>query len=105
MEISAAIRDNELSIQNNRNVIIIEGIRDRLRVLRDAITQGGTTLRDFVSPDGRPGYFRQHLRVYDRKGEACQNCGEAIVGIVLGGRGTFYCPVCQPVRGFGRLTC
>lgn len=75
------------------------------RVLGDAITQGGTTLRDFVSPDGHPGYFRQQLRVYGRKGEACRACGKAVVGIVLGGRGTFYCPVCQPVRGFGRLTC
>ena len=75
------------------------------RVLSDAITQGGTTLRDFVSPEGRPGYFRQQLRVYDRKGEECRICGETIVGMVLGGRGTFYCPVCQPVRGFGRLTC
>jgi formamidopyrimidine-DNA glycosylase len=75
------------------------------RVLSDAITLGGTTLRDFVSPDGRPGYFRQQLRVYDRKGQECRICGEAIVGVVLGGRGTFYCPVCQPARGFGRLTC
>ncbi len=75
------------------------------RVLDDAITQGGTTLRDFVSPEGRPGYFRQRLKVYDRLGEACLVCGGTIEGVVLGGRGTFYCPVCQPVRGFGRLTC
>jgi len=74
------------------------------RVLSEAITQGGTTLRDFVSPEGRPGYFQQRLKVYDRKGEPCTVCGEAVEGVVLGGRGTFYCPVCQPVRGFGRLT-
>lgn len=75
------------------------------RVLADAIVQGGTTLRDFVNPQGQAGYFRQQLRVYDRSGNDCLTCGGTIVGRVLGGRGTFYCPDCQPAQGFGRMTC
>ncbi|MCP5180856.1 MAG: bifunctional DNA-formamidopyrimidine glycosylase/DNA-(apurinic or apyrimidinic site) lyase [Pseudomonadales bacterium] len=75
------------------------------RVLAEAITQGGTTLRDFISPEGKPGYFRQRLLVYDRTGEPCRRCGSAIVGRVLGGRGTFYCPECQPSQGFGPAAC
>jgi formamidopyrimidine-DNA glycosylase len=74
-------------------------------VLTAAITQGGTTLRDFINPEGRPGYFRQKLAVYDRAGQPCVRCGEAIEVIVLGGRGTFYCAACQPSHGFGPVSC
>ena len=64
-------------------------------VLAQAIEQGGTTLRDFYSGDGKPGYFRNELNVYGREGEACINCGRPIRQVVLGQRSTFYCPVCQ----------
>ena len=53
-------------------------------VLRDAIEEGGTTLRNFVGGDGKPGYFRGSLRVYDRDGSPCVNCGTAIERRVLG---------------------
>jgi len=65
------------------------------KVLTDAITQGGTTLRDFVNEEGKPGYFKQQLHVYDREGEECHNCDGTIKRIVLGQRSTFYCPKCQ----------
>ncbi|HET7922066.1 MAG TPA: bifunctional DNA-formamidopyrimidine glycosylase/DNA-(apurinic or apyrimidinic site) lyase, partial [Gammaproteobacteria bacterium] len=65
------------------------------RVLSAAIRAGGTTLRDFVREDGAPGYFRQHLRVYDREGQACEQCGTPIVQRVTGQRSTYYCPHCQ----------
>lgn len=64
-------------------------------VLSDAISQGGTTLRDFLRSDGEPGYFRQRLMVYGRAGEPCRVCGEPVRQRVLGGRSTFWCPVCQ----------
>ncbi len=64
-------------------------------VLAEAIEQGGTTLRDFVAEDGRPGYFRQSLRVYGRTGRPCGRCGRVIRERRLGGRSTFYCPGCQ----------
>ncbi len=65
------------------------------QVLRKAIRYGGSTLRDFVREDGQPGYFKQHLNVYDRAGEACPHCGAPIRKVVLGQRSTFYCPRCQ----------
>jgi formamidopyrimidine-DNA glycosylase len=64
-------------------------------VLQRSITQGGTTLRDFVNSDGNPGYFAQSLQVYGREGESCRECDSVIIQKVLGQRSTFYCPQCQ----------
>ncbi|MCW9088338.1 MAG: bifunctional DNA-formamidopyrimidine glycosylase/DNA-(apurinic or apyrimidinic site) lyase [Gammaproteobacteria bacterium] len=64
-------------------------------VLAAAIEQGGTTLRDFVGGDGRPGYFAQQLNVYAREGLPCPGCGRPIKQITLGQRSTYYCPHCQ----------
>ena len=71
---------------------LVMSVRD---VLRDAIEDGGTTLRNFVGGDGEPGYFRGRLRVYERDGSPCVNCGTRIERRVLGQRATFYCPRCQ----------
>jgi len=65
------------------------------RILEYAITRGGTTLRDFLNPDGEPGYFEQELFVYGRAGEPCKVCGTTIRVMQLGQRSTFYCPKCQ----------
>jgi formamidopyrimidine-DNA glycosylase len=65
------------------------------RILAWAIERGGTTLRDFLNPDGLPGYFFRELNVYGRTGEPCQMCGTAIRQVVLGQRSTFWCPCCQ----------
>jgi formamidopyrimidine-DNA glycosylase len=65
------------------------------QVLAEAIKQGGTTLRDFVGGDGKPGYFAQQLKVYGREGEACPCCGGTVKQVVLGQRASFYCPRCQ----------
>jgi formamidopyrimidine-DNA glycosylase len=64
-------------------------------VLREAIAQGGTTLRDFVNEAGNPGYFQQTLNVYGREGLPCRLCGEPIQSIRQGQRTTFYCRRCQ----------
>jgi formamidopyrimidine-DNA glycosylase len=64
-------------------------------VLTDAISAGGTTLRDFLNSDGKPGYFSQSLQVYGRQGEPCRVCGGAIRHAVLGQRATYWCPRCQ----------
>ncbi len=64
-------------------------------ILAEAIEQGGTTLRDFVGGDGKPGYFKQSLSVYGRGGEVCVNCQAALKEIRLGQRSTVYCPSCQ----------
>lgn len=64
-------------------------------ILQYAITRGGTTLRDFVGGDGKPGYFAQELNVYGRGGEPCTVCAKPLVEIRLGQRATVYCPRCQ----------
>jgi len=63
-------------------------------VLGRAIEAGGTTLRDFTRADGRPGFFRQALRVYGRAGQPCA-CGGAIRQRVIAQRATYFCPRCQ----------
>ncbi len=63
-------------------------------VLNEAIAAGGSTLRDFASPDGTLGYFSKSFAVYDREGEPCA-CGGTVRRMVQGGRSTFYCPKCQ----------
>jgi len=65
------------------------------RVLSYAITRGGTTLRDFISPDSEPGYFEQELFVYGREGQPCKVCGTPIKAVVLGQRSAYFCPHCQ----------
>ncbi len=65
------------------------------QVLDRSLREGGTTLRDFVSSDGRPGYFQQRLNVYGRGGKPCRQCGAALVSRRIGGRGTVFCRVCQ----------
>jgi formamidopyrimidine-DNA glycosylase len=63
--------------------------------LSDAIAKGGSTLRDYVDSNGRPGHFQLNYFVYGRDGEPCRVCGAPIRTIRAGGRGTFYCPNCQ----------
>lgn len=65
------------------------------RLLAWAIERGGTTLRDFLNPDGAPGYFFRELMVYGRAGEPCRTCGTPIRQVTLGQRSTFWCPHCQ----------
>ena len=65
-------------------------------VLEDAISAGGSTLRDFAAPDGELGYFAKQFDVYGREGEPCRGgCTGQVRRIVQGGRSTFFCPACQ----------
>lgn len=79
-------------ISRQRYQYLVHAIKS---VLSDAIAQGGTTLRDFTSSDGKPGYFAQQLNVYGREGETCPQCGRAIKHIVQGQRASYYCGTCQ----------
>jgi formamidopyrimidine-DNA glycosylase len=63
-------------------------------VLGEAIAAGGSTLRDFISPNGELGYFAKDFAVYGREGEPCV-CGGRVKRIVQGGRSTFFCSRCQ----------
>lgn len=64
-------------------------------VLLKAIEAGGTTLRDFLDSEGRPGYFRHQLLVYGRGGEACTQCGRPLTEVRIGQRASVYCTHCQ----------
>ena len=65
------------------------------RILQHAIGRGGTTLRDFISPDGAPGYFEQELSVYGRGGQPCPSCARPLNQALLGQRATVWCSRCQ----------
>lgn len=64
-------------------------------VLQQAINQGGTTLRDFVNEQGKPGYFQQSLSVYGKFDECCIHCSTPIKQIKIAQRASYFCPVCQ----------
>jgi formamidopyrimidine-DNA glycosylase len=79
------------SLSLDRLKRLVSAIHD---VLAEAIAAGGSSLRDFASPDGELGYFSKSFAVYDREGKPCR-CGGTVRRIVQGGRSTFYCPRCQ----------
>lgn len=64
-------------------------------ILSHAICRGGTTLRDFISPDGAPGYFEQELLVYGRAGMPCRVCGNVLRGALIAQRASVWCAHCQ----------
>jgi len=65
------------------------------KVLAAAIEAKGSSLRDYVDADGRAGEFQLSHEVYGREGEPCVRCGRPVRRIVVGGRGTYFCPRCQ----------
>ena len=71
---------------------LVKAIKD---TLLEAIAAGGTTLKDFVSGDSKPGYFKQKLAVYGRDNLSCKLCGKKIIKIKQAGRSTFFCKYCQ----------
>ena len=64
-------------------------------VLEQAVTAGGSTLRDFQAADGRSGHFQHSAHVYGREGAPCHTCSTPIAMVRQGQRSSFFCPVCQ----------
>lgn len=91
---SAGIRPRVAAgrVTRSRYERLARAVRD---VLAAAIAEGGTTLRDFVGGDGRPGYFSSELNVYGRESEPCRVCATPLTGIRTGQRATVYCRCCQ----------
>ena len=85
--LAAAGKISKMSYQRLVNSIV--------DVLEESIAAGGTTIRDFMTTSGKPGYFKQDLRVYGRVGQPCYDCNHSIKQIRLSQRSTFYCPRCQ----------
>lgn len=79
-------------ISKQRMAVLVDKIKE---VLANAITQGGTTLKDFVGSDGKPGYFQQQLFVYGRGGEPCKVCGEKLTECRMNNRTSVFCTKCQ----------
>ncbi|MFT5259129.1 MAG: formamidopyrimidine-DNA glycosylase [Saprospiraceae bacterium] len=80
-------------ISLKRMVLFVDVIQ---QVLKQAIEAGGTTLKDFTNSDGKPGYFKQALAVYDRANQPCLNCKTGqVTKIIQGQRATYYCSSCQ----------
>jgi formamidopyrimidine-DNA glycosylase len=80
------------SLSSRDTEAVCESMRE---ILYAAIADSGTTISDYVDPEGRPGAFQVALRVYGRAGQRCPRCGEPIRRAVVAGRGTWYCPRCQ----------
>lgn len=65
------------------------------QVMRRSIQTGGSSISDYVNPDGSDGGYQNERRVYGREGEPCPRCGAAIVRLVIAQRSSHYCPACQ----------
>jgi formamidopyrimidine-DNA glycosylase len=73
-----------------------EGLADGLvRVLHRSIETGGSSISDYIAPDGRDGAYQDERRVYARTGEPCRVCGTPIKRRVIAQRSSHYCPECQ----------
>jgi len=68
------------------------------QILCEAIDCGGSSISDFQDAEGKLGYFQTRHRVYGRLGKPCLSCGRPVERMVVGGRSTFFCPTCQPLR-------
>jgi formamidopyrimidine-DNA glycosylase len=88
---------NELSPDEVKAVH--KGVRESLRA---GVRRQGSTLRDYQLPDGSSGRAQERFKVYGREGRPCERCGTPIDKIRAAGRGTWYCPSCQILRGAGR---
>lgn len=90
--IRPTVRANRLSLKNWNALA-----KATVKTLNFALERGGTSLRDFVAADGRTGEFSEYLQVYGREGEGClkRGCSAKVKKVVIGGRSTFFCPVCQ----------
>lgn len=90
-------RINPKTPANKLSAARCERLADMVRAtLADALTSGGSTLRDYVGATGEPGaYFQIHAAVYEREGQPCRVCATPIRRFVQGQRATYYCPKCQ----------
>ncbi|PKG25006.1 DNA-formamidopyrimidine glycosylase [Niallia nealsonii] len=69
--------------------------KEIIATLSEAVEKGGSTIRSYVNTQGQIGMFQLELFVYGRRGEDCKNCGATLERIIVGGRGTVFCPKCQ----------
>ena len=85
------------TIPGTRAARLVPAIKE---TLQEAIAAGGSSLRDYVQPDGELGYFQNAWKVYGREGEPCERCPgrpacPGIRRVTQSARSTFYCPRSQ----------
>ena len=80
-------------IPQNARILLHKAIR---KVLERAVNLQGTSFRDYIDIEGRPGNFEPRLRVYGREGKPCPRCSMLIRRVVVCGRSSHFCPRCQP---------
>lgn len=73
--------------------------KEASRILKEAIDQGGSTIKSYHPGKDIDGNFQTKLLVYGKHGEDCPNCNHPLRFITVGGRGTTFCPICQPYHG------
>ncbi|HHU55174.1 MAG TPA: DNA-formamidopyrimidine glycosylase [Acholeplasmataceae bacterium] len=96
-EVLYSTRINPLTQTNKLSREDVEKILNASRkVLKKAISLGGTTIRSFVSSHDISGRFQNELLIHTKK--TCPNCRKEVAKIYVGSRGTYYCPDCQPLR-------
>ncbi len=83
-------KGKEITIQQCEDIINAAN-----KIIKQAIEDGGTTIRSYTSSLGVTGRFQNHLNVHGKEGELCQVCHNKIIKEILNGRGTYYCPTCQ----------
>lgn len=69
-----------------------------IATLGEAVEKGGSTIRSYINSQGQIGMFQLELNVYGRKGENCKTCGTPLEKLVVAGRGTHICPLCQRLK-------
>ena len=79
-------------VSRERYALLADAVK---AILVHAIERGGTTLRDFIAPDGAPGYFEQELSAYGRGGQPCPRCGRPLREAAIAQRATVWCGHCQ----------
>lgn len=74
----------------------LEGLHQSITgVLEEAVAAGGSSIDDYLHPDGKKGQFQKRHRVYGRESQPCLNCQTKVRRVVLAGRSSFFCPMCQ----------
>lgn len=85
--------DRQVSVEHARTLVAAV-----VKVMAESLAHGGVSTRDYRHLDGSSGGFAPHLVCYGRAGQPCHRCGVLYVKGTVAGRGTTWCPQCQPLR-------
>lgn len=80
----------DISLDECQNIV-----NSSIKIINEAIENGGTTIKSYTSSLGVTGRFQSHLMVHKRENEPCKICNTLIENIKIGGRSTYFCPKCQ----------